>query len=123
MTTRLLRRIAIVLIAFYAFGQASIAMAGCGMDRGEMAQAMSMAGGEPCGDCAVPGPQDVVTAACVAHCTADLQLTNSAPEAIPARAIELVAILPVPSFRSPPAIASPPPGTLPRRILLHSFQV
>jgi hypothetical protein len=41
MTTHLLRRIAIVLIAFYAFGQASIAMAGCGMDRGEMAQAMA----------------------------------------------------------------------------------
>jgi hypothetical protein len=71
----------------------------------------------------VPGPQDVVTAACVAHCTADLQLTNSAPEAIPARVSELLAILPAPSFRSHRSLHLRRRARLPRRILLHSFQV
>jgi hypothetical protein len=104
MTSRLIRRIAIGLIAFYALGQASIAMAACGMDRSAMAQAMIMA-------------------ACVAHCTADLQLTTATADAVPARAIESRATIPVPSFRSPPVVAYPPPATPPRRILLHSFQI
>jgi len=123
MTSRLIRRIAIGLIAFYALGQASIAMAACGMDRSAMAEAMIMAGSQPCDDCATPASQDAVTAACVAHCTADLQLTTATADAVPARAIESRATIPVPSFRSPPVVAYPPPATPPRRILLHSFQI
>ena len=122
MRLRLLRRIAIVLLAFYAFGQVGVALAACGMDRGAMAQAMTMPAGQGCDECPQPG-RDTVSAACAAHCTADLQLTARTPDAVPASAIEARAVLAVPIFSSPPVVASLPPGTLPRRILLHSFQV
>jgi hypothetical protein len=121
MTARLIRRIAIALVAFYAFGQASVALAACGMDRGAMAQAMAMPAGDSCDDCAKAGA-DSVTALCVAHCTADLQLTGAAPDAAPAVAGVLM-VAAVPRFRSPSVLAYLPPGGPPRRILLHSFQV
>jgi hypothetical protein len=123
MTARFIRRFAVALIAFYAFGQASVALAACGMDRGAMAQAMAMPAGDTCDDCANTGA-DAVTQLCVVHCTADLQLTAAAPDALPAAAIvdPLMAIA-VPRFRSPPVLAYLPPGAPPRRILLHSFQV
>ena len=122
MTFRLVRRIAIALIAFYAFGQASVAFAACGMDRGAMAQAMAMPGDQTCDECSTTGA-DAVTAICVAHCTADWQVT-AAPDAVPAPAVAgpLTAIV-VPRFRSPPVLAYLPPGAPPRRILLHSFQI
>lgn len=122
MTSRLIRRIAFALLAFYAFGQASVALAACGMDRGAMAQAMAMPAGEKCDDCANTAA-DSVTALCVAHCTADLQLTGAAPDAVAAPAVQPLTALPVARFRSPPVLAYLPPGTLPRRILLHSFQI
>ena len=123
MTLRLIRRVALALVAFYAFGQASIAFAACGMDRGAMAQAMSMPAGDTCDDCAKAGG-DSVTAVCVAHCTADLQVTAAAPEAPPALAVaESLTAVAVPRFRSPPVVGYLPPGAPPRRILLHSFQV
>ena len=123
MTVRLIRRIAFALLAFYAFGQAAVALAGCDMDRGAMAQAMSMPADDDCDGCAQPGA-DSVSAVCVAHCTADLQITVAAPEALPALAIANLVIVPaVPRFTSPPLVAHPSPGSPPRRILLHSFQV
>ena len=123
MTLRLIRRIAIALVAFYAFGQANIAFAACGMDRGAMAQTMSMPAGDTCDDCAKAGA-DSVTAMCVAHCTADLQVAGPAPHAAVAPVIigSMLAVA-VPRFRSPPVVAYLPPGAPPRRILLHSFQV
>jgi len=123
MTSRLIRRIAIALLALYAFGQASVALAACGMDREAMAQAMAMPAGDTCDDCA-NAAADAITPLCVAHCTSDLQLTAAAPDALPAAAIldSLMAIA-VPRFRSPPVLAYLPPGAPPRRILLHSFQV
>ena len=123
MTSRLIRRIALALLALYAFGQASVALAACGMDREAMAQAMAMPAGDPCDDCA-KADADSVTALCVAHCTADLQLAAAAPDALPAAAIaDALIVIAVPRFRSPPVLAYLPPGTPPRRILLHSFQV
>jgi hypothetical protein len=123
MTSCLIRRIALALLALYAFGQASVALAACGMDRGGMAQAMAMPDGDGCGGCAMTDPRSV-NALCVAHCTADLQLTGAAPDAIPAPAIaDVLAAAAVPRFRSPPVPAYLPPGAPPRRILLHSFQV
>ena len=123
MTLRLVRRIAFALVAFYAFGQANIALAACGMDRGEMAQAMAMPASDTCDDCVKAGGE-AVTAACVAHCAADLQLTAAAPDALPAPAVaELLAPVAFPRFRSPPILAYQLPGAPPRRILLHSFQV
>ena len=123
MTFRLIRRIAIALLAFYAFGQASVALAACGMDRGEMAQAMAMPAGDTCDDCAKAGGGSV-TAVCVAHCTADLQVAGTAPDVVAAPAIiESMLAVAVPRFRSPPLLVYLPPGAPPRRILLHSFQV
>jgi len=122
-TSHLIRRIAILLIAFYAFGQASVAFAACGMDRGAMAQAMAMPAGDTCDDC-VKANADSVTALCVAHCTADLQIAGAAPDAVAAPAIiESIPAVVVPRFRSPPVVAYLPPGAPPRRILLHSFQI
>ena len=120
MTLRLIRRIAIVLVAFYALGQAGVALAACGMDRGAMAIAMQ--GEQPCGDCAQTGG-DSFAAVCVTHCTSDLQLTSAAPDTAVAPAIESHAVVPSPRSSSPPVLAYLPPGTLPRRILLHSFQI
>ena len=123
MTSRLIRRIAIALLAFYAFGQASIALAACGMDRGEMAQAMAMPAGDTCDDCAKAGG-DSVTAVCVAHCTADLQVAGTAQDvAIAPAVIESMLAVAVPRFRSSPVQIYLPPGAPPRRILLHSFQI
>ena len=121
MTFRLVRRIAFALLVFYAFGQASVALAACGMDRGAMAQAMAMPAGDTCDECGTAGSS--VTALCVAHCNADLQLTGAAPDVLAAPAAQLPALFPIPRFRSPPVLAYLPPGALPRRILLHSFQV
>lgn len=122
MTLRTIHRLAIFVLAFYAFGQAGVALAACGMERGAMAQAMATTGDQACGDCAEPSV-DTVTAACVAHCTADLQLTAAALDLVPSPAISAMPVLVLPRYRSPPVIAYLPPGPLPRRILLHSFQV
>lgn len=122
MTFRLVRRIAIALLAFYAFGQASVAFAACGMDRGAMAQAMATPGDQTCDECSTAGA-DAVPPLCVAHCTAGLQIT-AAPDAVPAPAVaEPLSAIAIPRFRSPPILAYLPPGAPPRRILLHSFQV
>ena len=123
MTSRLIRRVAIALLAFYAFGQASVALAACAMDRGEMGQAMAMPDGGTCDDCA-PAGEDAVTALCVAHCTVDLQVAGTAPGVVVAPAIiESMLAVAVPRFRSPPVVVYLQPGAPPRRILLHSFQV
>src|SRR3954470_1001294 len=123
MTVRLIRRIAFALLAFYAFGQAAVALAGCDIDRGAMTEGMSMPADHDCDGCAQPDA-DSLSAVCVAHCTADLQITTAAAEAIPAPAIAGALIVPmVRRFTSPPLVAHPSPGNPPRRILLHSFQV
>jgi hypothetical protein len=123
MTSRLIRRIAIALLAPYAFGQASVALAACGMDREAMAQAMAMPAGDMCDDCVEAGT-DSVTALCVAHCTADLQVAGTAPDVgvAPATTASMLVVA-VPRFRSPPLLGPVPPGAPPRRILLHSFQI
>jgi hypothetical protein len=122
MSARLIRRLAVLLLALYAFGQAKVVLAGCDMERASMAHAMAMQAGNTCGDCDVAEPE-IVSAACVAHCTGDSQLPGRALAAIPpAPSAPLLPVV-VPTFRSPPVVAYLPPGSLPRRILLHSFQV
>lgn len=123
MTARLIRRIAILLVALYASGQVALAQAACGLDRGAMAQAMTMAAGDTCDDCGQM-VTDTLTATCVAHCTADLQLTPSDPVSIPD-----AGFVPLPALRKPPVGTGPPlsaellAAAVPRRILLHSFQI
>jgi hypothetical protein len=121
MSRRVSRRIAILVLGLLAFAQAGMTLAACSMDRGSMAQAMTMPADEPCGSCTAEG--ESVAAVCVAHCTADLQLTSAAPDVVAAPAVQPPPALPIARFRSPPVVAYLPPGTLPRRILLHSFQV
>jgi hypothetical protein len=125
MTARPIRRIAILLLAVYAFAQASVALAACGMDRGAMAQAMAMPADHGCDDCAgQAGDADSITAVCVAHCTADLQLTAAEPVSIAATVCAPGLTVPKPRWGAgPPVAAYQPPGMLSRRILLHSFQV
>ena len=127
MKIRLVRRVALLLIALYAFGQAGIAAAaGCQMDRSAMAQAMAMPAGDTCDECPVPVPVsgvDSITALCVAHCTADLQLPSAQPDPVAVPAIHSVSAAIPTSIASPPTVIALPPGALPRRILLHSFQV
>ena len=119
MNRRLLRRLALVLIAFLAFAQAGVALAGCFMDRGEMA-AMAMQG-----DCCSPAPEfepaPELRNNCLAHCTADLQLSGLPVGLVQAPAHTPVLVLPRATFPYPPA--PPPVVTLPSRILLHSFLI
>lgn len=123
MTAHLIRRIAILLVALYASGQVALAQAACGFDRGAMAQAMTMAAGDTCDDCGQVAT-DTLTATCVAHCTADLQLKPSDPVSIPD-----AGFAPLPTLRKPPLETGPPlsaellAAAVPRRILLHSFQI
>lgn len=123
MMTRVHRRIAIPLVAFYALGQAALAHSSCGLDRGSMAQSMAMPTGDTCDDC-VTVAADALTATCIANCTADLQLAPGKPVSIPNAAYEPLLTLPKARLGAgPPVVAYPLPLMIARRILLHSFQV
>ena len=108
-------------VLFYA--QAGVVLAACGMDRGELGQAMSAqpaAGHECCDEEESPPPANL----CVAHCTADLQAFGWAALPLPAAAPSAPIFL-QPSFAAaPPALRHPaPPPRVPPRIFLHSFLV
>jgi hypothetical protein len=119
MNRRLVRRFALALIAVLAFAQASVALAACGMERGEMAQMSS--GGDCCGG--VDVKMSALPNDCVAHCTADLQLSGLPVVLVQAPAAIQLFMLPrvpdrVGARHEPPAPAAPP-----SRILLHSFLI
>lgn len=124
MDLRTIRRVSIWLIAMLAFAQASVAFAACSMDRGSLAPTFEMV--EGCG-CETQFKKDGPQYAnrCLAHCTADLQLAG-VPIAL-ARSPADAPVLLVPRFDRSPALRtgleSPPPGTVPPRILLHSFLI
>jgi hypothetical protein len=119
MNRRLVRRLALALIAVLAFAQASVALAACSMERGEMAQMSS--GADCCGGVEVKLsalPND-----CVAHCTSDLQLSGLPVVLVQAPAATQLFMLPrvpdrIAARHEPPLRAAPP-----RRILLHSFLI
>ena len=118
-----MRRVATLLIALFVYAQGSIVFAACAMDRTSMAQAMTMASDEAC-TCGGTEMQQTVTASCVAHCTVDLQLAGL-PIALVHGAVG-TPVLVVPMAEVHPnltALHTPPPGPLPRRILLHSFLI
>jgi hypothetical protein len=123
MTARLLRRVAISLIALFLFAQGSVVLAACAMDRASMAQAMTMESNEAC-SCDGAEMQMSVTASCVAHCTVDLQLAGLPIALVHASESAPVLLVPVGrEDRSLAALHTPPPVPLPRRILLHSFLI
>ena len=131
MSRRLLRRLALALIAFLAFAQASVALAACTMDRGQMGPATvhthdGMAGDEDCCTVdSVPSAQPQVANDCFAHCTADLQVTGFPVVLVHAPALTPVLLLPR-LESGPPGRAileAQPPPTITSRILLHSFLI
>ena len=125
MNLRLIRRVALGLVAVLAFAQASVVLAACSMDRGSMASMLEMAQG--CGSCEPQADGEVAQSAnrCVAHCTADLQLGGSTVALARSPAYVPVLLLPpVDRLASPhTGLDQVPPGTPPRRILLHSFLI
>ena len=119
MNRRLIRRIAFVILALLGFAQASFALAGCVMDRGGMAAMAST------GDCCGGTPQfealPQLKNGCLAHCTADLQVTGEPAGLVQASADVLVYLVPP---RTVPYPAAPPPArVIPPRILLHSYLI
>jgi hypothetical protein len=125
MTLRLIRRIALGLIAVLAFAQASVVLAACSMERGAMASMLEMP--EGCGSCEPQADGDVPQNAnrCVAHCTADLQLSGSMTALVRSPAHVPVLLLPPVdrlAFRRT-GLDQTPPGAPPHRILLHSFLI
>jgi hypothetical protein len=131
MNRRLIRRLAFALIAFLAFAQASVALAACAMDRGEMGPMMAQtdesgAAGEGCCTPApVQSPDAQVSSNCLAHCTADLQVTGFPVVLVQVPAATPVLLLPQlePSPPGRALLGAPPPPTITSRILLHSFLI
>ena len=124
MKPHLVRRVAVVLIALFAFAQGSVALAACAMDRAAMAHSMAAPLGEACDGCPA-GDSTPVGAVCVAHCTADLQLAALAYPIVrsPSDAPVLL-LLPIHEYRiGRIACQAPPPHAVPTRILLHSFLI
>jgi hypothetical protein len=123
MNRRLVRRLAVTLIAFLAFAQASVVLAACAMDRGQMGPMMvhGTEGAAADDECCVQ-----VSNNCFAHCTADLQLTGFPVVLLQAHApTPVLLLLPLPERSSPgrAALEAPPPPTITSRILLHSFLI
>jgi hypothetical protein len=121
MNRRILRRVAVAIIALLAFAQANVALAACPLDRAGMAQAVQDGG---CCDGPQLEPAPQLTNGCVAHCTSDLQLAGL-PTALvraPADAPVLFVFDPDPHL-APGPWAAPPPVPIASRILLHSFLI
>ncbi len=125
MNLRLIRRFALWLIAVLAFAQASVVLAACSMERGSMAPMLEMM--EGCASCEPEGGTDAAQSAnrCVAHCTADLQLSGSLAALVRSPAhVPVLLLPPVNRLASPrTGLEQAPPGAPPRRILLHSFLI
>ncbi len=123
MNRSLLRRTAVLLTALFLFAQGSVALAACAMDRGSMATAMEMPADMEC-DCGEMQANTTPTATCVAHCTADLQLSGAAFVLV--RTPSVSAVLHVVAYRDSSirgADKSPPRSGVPPRILLHSYLI
>jgi hypothetical protein len=124
MNLRLIRRVSLCLIAVLAFAQASVVAAACTMERGSMAPMLQMADG--C-DCETQVKTDAPQYAnrCVAHCTADLQLSGLTAMLVRAPADAPVLLVPriEPRFSGGAGFEAPLPAAVPRRILLHSFLI
>jgi hypothetical protein len=131
MNRRLIRRLALTLIAVLAFAQASVVLAACTMDRGEMGPMMAhtsdsgAADEDCCAPAAVHSPQAQVANSCFTHCTADLQMTGFPVGLVQAPAATPVLVLPQPErrFQGRALLEAPPPPTVTSRILLHSFLI
>lgn len=122
----LFRRVAIALIGLLIYAQASVTLADCPMDRGMLSLTLGAGEKQPCGDCgtAVSAFGSLYANRCVSHCTADLQLAG-----LPVALVPHATYTPIFVFEPPvvdfglAALHAPPPGAVPRRILLHSYLI
>jgi hypothetical protein len=124
MNHRFTRRISIWLIAVLVFAQASVAVAACTMERGSLAPMLEMVDGCECETQLKPDAPQYANR-CVAHCTADLQLSGSTTALVRSPAYLPVLLLPPFERLASPrtGLQAPPPGSVPHRILLHSFLI
>ena len=122
MNTRALRRIAFALIGLLVYAQASVALAGCLMDRGDMAQAAAL---HQCCDTQEDASAPQLGNACVAHCTSDLQLFELPAALVRSPADVAVLWVPTQGASAPDmrALAGLRASAVPPRILFQSFQV
>lgn len=121
LTARFVRRLALAVVAVYAFGLGTVALAACGLNRGALAHAA--AGQEHTCECEESiAPTPSVSAGCVAHCTADLQNAGPQPPALAGWSDSPVLVI-EPQVRRARVMEELPPSGPPRRILLHSFLV
>jgi hypothetical protein len=107
MSTRLTKRLAILLLALLAFGQLNSVFAACVMERDESTP-IAVVGEHDCAGCAVTAPL-----AALAASASPVAIEAPAPRARPA----------APPVSSLKLLDRPPPAGPPLRILLHSFLV
>jgi hypothetical protein len=119
---RIIRRIALALIALLVYAQGSVALAACKLDRGAMALA---AAGHECCDTAADESGSQLGNVCLAHCTANLQVFELPVALVRAPADAAVLIAPVAGADSPdPRIqAASSTRAVPPRILFQSFLI
>jgi len=121
------RWLAIMLLGTLGFAQASLALAACAMDRGQLAD-MSAQSHECCDETASAacGESMVVpTNVCFMGSTADLQAVAAAMSNADAPVQVVAWFVPDTQLEYVLAARSPasPPKSLPPRILLHSFLI
>lgn len=126
MKLRLNRWISLLLLAATAFAQASVSVANCPMERGQLWQTIARSAEPPCesGTHVNKGaPRNANR--CMAHSTADLQLAGVAVAIARIPADAPVLVLPLAELRSAlqSRLDDPPTGAPPRRILLHCFLI
>jgi hypothetical protein len=126
-TSRTLKRwIALLLLAATTFAQASVALAGCELERRTVARLVAIADETACGcEVGTAGHGPLVTNRCFAHCTADLQIAGLAvaivPGACDSAVLHLARPSPLAALRADPGV--PAGDAVPIRILLHSFLI
>lgn len=114
-----IRQFALALVALLVHAQASVAAAGCSMDRAEMAQTAAHA----CCELQVVEPGPMLDSVCVAHCTADLQRFEARGALARAASASPVLAVPEPQGGPPQSCGSTamPVAVVPLRILFQSF--
>lgn len=127
MKVRTRRWLSIALLAVLGFAQASLVLAACAMDRGQLAQALAQPAGHECCDEMGSGPNgDALPMSaneCVAHSTADLQVFGGPLPIFIAIADLPVWVVPADRPAAVPRLAPLARQRVPSRILLHSFLI
>ena len=118
--------VAALVLGALGFAHASVSLAACSMERGSMSEVLAVESSDSC-DCGTAmteyGP--LYTNRCVAHCTADLQVSGVVAVIVNGATNAPALFLPGAAWRAGwPRRADVPPGaSVPKRIQLHSFLV